>query len=204
MRLFPPFFPKSESKVLPRLAIEGRIVAFSLDTLRWCYHSREVSHWKNTLSFTTQYLLRDLLHNSLQVTKFSLLICRSVQIAWCSLPSSIVGWSGVPTRFRTIWSFKVKCSRVTFLPADCRNVAFFTTHTSLVYRYLLQYISLSGQFERNTSITANILTINVIRCLQISRCDHTRRSAIEPKISSCLSLLKCELLDFRCFYRFIH
>ena len=32
MRLFPPFFAKSESKVLPRLAIEGRIVAFSLDT----------------------------------------------------------------------------------------------------------------------------------------------------------------------------
>ena len=32
MHLFPPFFPKSESKVLPRLAIEGRIVAFSLDT----------------------------------------------------------------------------------------------------------------------------------------------------------------------------
>lgn len=100
-------------------------------------HSREVTHWRNTYSFTTQYLLRDLLHNSLQVTKFSLLICRSVYIAWCSFPSSIVGWSGVPTRFRTIWIFKVKCSRVTFLPADWRNVAFFTTHTSLVFRYLL-------------------------------------------------------------------
>lgn len=42
MRLFPPFFPKSESKVLPRLAIEGRIVAFSLDTTV-VLHSREVS-----------------------------------------------------------------------------------------------------------------------------------------------------------------
>ena len=88
MRLFPPFFPKSESKVLPRLAIEGRIVAFSLDTTSFPW-----SQWKHTYSFTTQYLLRDLLHNNLQVTKFSFLICRSVYIAWCSLPSSIVGWS---------------------------------------------------------------------------------------------------------------
>lgn len=136
MRLFPPFFRKSESKVLPRLAIEGRIVAFSLDTT-WCYHSREVSQSIHKALLRSNYLLRDLLHNSLQVTKFSLLICRSVYIAWCSLPSSIVGWSGVPTRFRTIWIFKVKCSRVTFLPADCRNVAFFITHTSLVFRYLL-------------------------------------------------------------------
>lgn len=134
MRLFPPFIPKSESKVLPRLAIEGRIVAFSLDTKVVLSFT-----WSQSLtsSFTTQYLLCDLLHNSLQVTKFSLLICRLVYIAWCSLPSSIVGWSGVPTRSRTIWIFKVKCSRVTFLPADCRNVAFFTTHTSLVFRYLL-------------------------------------------------------------------
>ena len=88
MRLFPPFFPKSESKVLPRLAIEGRIVAFSLDTTSFPW-----SQWKHTYSFTTQYLLRDLLHNNLQVTKFSFLFCRSVYIAWCSLPSSIVGWS---------------------------------------------------------------------------------------------------------------
>ena len=30
--VFSLLFPQSESKVLPRLAIEGRIVAFSLDT----------------------------------------------------------------------------------------------------------------------------------------------------------------------------
>ena len=137
MHLFPPYFPKSESKVLPRLAIEGRIVAFSLDTKLVLSFTLSQSLKELTYSFTTQYLLRDLLHNSLQVTKFSLLIFRSVYIAWCSLPSSIVGWSGVPTRYRTIWIFKVKCSRVTFLPADCRNVAFFTTHNSLVFRYLL-------------------------------------------------------------------
>lgn len=106
MRLFPPFFPKSESKVLPRLAIEGRIVAFSLDTKLVLSFTLSQSLKELTYSFTTQYLLRDLLHNSLQVTKFSLLIFRSVYIAWCSLPSSIVGWSGVPTRFRTIGSLR--------------------------------------------------------------------------------------------------
>lgn len=161
MRLFPPFFPKSESKVLPRLAIEGRIVAFSLDT------TVVLSHVKSVTERIHKILLRNLLHNSLQVTKFSPLICRSVYIAWCSLPSSIVGWSEVPTRFRTIWIFKVKCSCVTFLTADCRNVAFFTTHTSLfpiskprfsVFA-VVYYILLWGQFD-------------VIRCLQISRCDH--------------------------------
>lgn len=133
------FLPKVKAKSCLDLQSREESLHFHW-TLPWRYHSpcsREVSHWKNTYSFTTQYLLRDLLHNSLQVTKFSLLICRSVYIAWCSLPSLIVGWSGVPTRFRTIWIFKVKCSRVTFLPADCRNVAFFTTHTSLVFRYLL-------------------------------------------------------------------
>lgn len=106
MRLFPPFFPKSESKVLPRLAIEGRIVAFSLDTKLVLSFTLSQSLKELTYSLTTQYLLRDLLHNSLQVTKFSLLIFRSVYVAWCSLPSSIVGWSGVPTRFRTIGSLR--------------------------------------------------------------------------------------------------
>ena len=56
MRLFPPFFPKSESKVLPRLAIEGRIVAFSLDTKLVLSFTLSQSLKELTYSFTTQYL----------------------------------------------------------------------------------------------------------------------------------------------------
>ena len=95
------FFPKVKAKSCLDLQSREESLYFHW-ILSWCYHSLK----ELTYSFTTQYLLRDLLHNSLQVTKFSLLIFRSVYIAWCSLPSSIVGWSGVPTRFRTIGSLR--------------------------------------------------------------------------------------------------
>ena len=95
------FFPKVKAKSCLDLQSREESLHFHW-ILSWCYHSLK----ELTYSFTRQYLLRDLLHNSLQVTKFSLLIFRSVYIAWCSLPSSIVGWSGVPTRFRTIGSLR--------------------------------------------------------------------------------------------------
>ena len=95
------FLPKAKAKSCLDLQSREESLHFHW-ILSWCYHSLK----ELTYSFTTQYLLRDLLHNSLQVTKFSLLIFRSVYIAWCSLPSSIVGWSGVPTRFRTIGSLR--------------------------------------------------------------------------------------------------
>ena len=140
MRLFPPFFPKSESKVLPRLAIEGRIVAFSLDT-----YGGVIIHVRSVAEKIHKVLLRNIYS-----VIYSITACRWRSfLFWFVVRSTLrgvhfllrllvgLGWSGVPTRYRTIWIFKVKCSRVTFLPADCRNVAFFTTHTSLVFRYLL-------------------------------------------------------------------
>ena len=55
MRLFPPFFPKSESKVVPRLAIEGRIVAFSLD-----YYGGVITHVKSVTERIHKILLRNI------------------------------------------------------------------------------------------------------------------------------------------------
>ena len=72
------FFPKV--KVKSCLDLQSREESLHF---HWTHYGGVIIHVKSVtgrihLSFTTQYLLRDLLHNSLQVTKFSLLICRSV------------------------------------------------------------------------------------------------------------------------------
>ena len=58
-------------------------------------HYGGVIHVKSVTERIHKILLRNflpyLLHNSLQVKKFALLVCRSVYSAWCSRPSSLVG-----------------------------------------------------------------------------------------------------------------
>ena len=93
MRLYPPFFrcffPKAEAKSsLDLQSRKERCIFIG-------HYGGVIIHVKSVTERIHKILLRNflpyLLHNSLQVKKFALLVCRSVYSAWCSRPSSLVG-----------------------------------------------------------------------------------------------------------------
>ena len=151
MRLFPPFFrcffPKAEAKSSLHLQSRKERCIFI------GHYGGVIIHVKSVTERIHKILLRNflpyLLHNSLQVKKFALLVCRSVYSAWCSRPSSLVDLGFQPV-FEQFGSWKVKCASVTlhFLPPI---LAYFLSRTSkprFSVFVVVYYISLSTIWKK--------------------------------------------------------